>query len=32
MQKFKQQKSQKFKEKNQDTSHSRINPFPKYDW
>ena len=32
MQKFKQQKKQKLKEKKQDFSYSRINPFPKYDW
>ena len=31
MQKFKHQKNQKFKKK-EDTSYSRINPFPKYDW
>ena len=32
MQKFKQQKNQKLKEKKKDSFYSRINPFPKYDW
>lgn len=32
MTKFKQQKQKKYNDKLREFEHSRVNPFPKYDW